>query len=40
MVTIKDNYSSNKAVLYFAKGGTDIPKLKSILTQLKPSAML
>ena len=40
MITIKDNYSSNKALLYFANGGTDIPKLRSILTQLKPSAML
>lgn len=39
-VAIKDNYSSNKALLHFANNGTDIPRLKAILAQLKPSAML
>lgn len=40
MITLKDNYSSNKAVLSFANGGTDTRKLRSVLAQLQPSAML
>jgi hypothetical protein len=40
IMTIKDNYSPNKAVLKFANNGTDLAKFKSICAQLQPSAML
>lgn len=39
-VTVKDNYSSNKVFAQFANAGTDVARLKSVLDQLKPSAMM
>ena len=37
---LKDNYSKNQVLLHFANVDTDIPKLKSVCAQLKPSFML
>jgi hypothetical protein len=37
---LKDNYSKNQAILHFANFDTDIPRLKSVCAQLKPSFML
>jgi hypothetical protein len=37
---LKDNYSRNQVLLHFADAGTDIPRLKSVCGQLRPSAML
>lgn len=37
---LKDNYSKNQALFHFANAGTDIPLLKSVFCQLKPSFML
>lgn len=37
---LKDNYSRNQVLLHFANANTDISRLKTIVPQLKPSAML
>ena len=38
-LSIKDNYSQNKAVLHFTNNGTDIPQLKALCQKLRPSAL-
>lgn len=39
-LSVSDNYSQNKVYLQFANEGTDVPHLRSVFGQLKPSAML
>lgn len=36
---LTDNYSANKILLHFANDGTDVPRLRKLCAQLKPSAM-